>query len=98
MTVMTLKLTMEDIQLINAFYSVSNVQAKNCLVDGNTITFMVAEGVIGKAIGRQGAHIKELSAKLGKSIEIMPYATNGQEFIGKVLKMYNIPFKTCKVT
>lgn len=92
-----LKISMEEIQLINALYSVSNVQAKHCMVEGNTVTFLVEEQAIGKAIGRQGANIKKLGGKLNKSVEILPFATEGKEFTSKALKMYKIMVEEMEV-
>ena len=88
-----MKITKDEIQLINALYSVASVQAKNCLVDGNTVAFLVDEKAMGKAIGRQGANIKSLSSRLGKAVEILPYASTGQDFVRKVLKTYKIKLK-----
>jgi NusA-like KH domain protein len=81
---------MEEIQLINALYSVSNVQAKHCMIEGSTVTFLVDEQAIGKAIGRQGANIKKLGGRLNKAVEILPFATDGKDFTSKALKMYKI--------
>jgi len=85
-----LKISTDEIQLINALYSVSNVQAKHCMIEGNTVTFLVDELAIGKAIGRQGVNIKKLGGRLNKSVEILPFAMDGREFAAKALKMYRI--------
>lgn len=69
-----MKLTMDDILLMNALTQVSGVSAKDCLVNGNLVSFFVNEKDMGKAIGRKAVNIKELESKLKRKIEIVAYS------------------------
>ncbi len=69
-----MKLTMDDILLMNALTHVSGVSAKDCLISGNLVSFFVNEKEVGKAIGRKAVNVKELEQKLKRKIEIVAYS------------------------
>lgn len=74
---------MEDILLINAFEKISRVSAKDCIVKGNIISFLVKGKEVGKAIGKKAMNVKELEKKLKKKIEIIGYYEKPEEVLSK---------------
>ena len=76
-----MKLAMEDILLINALETVSRVSAKDCIIRGDIISFLVNEKEIGKAIGKKAENMKELEKKLKKRIEIVGFYEEPQNMV-----------------
>lgn len=74
---------MEDILLMNAFEKISKVSAKDCIVNGDIISFLVNEKEIGKAIGKEAVNVKELKKKLKKRIEIIGYYKKAEDVLSK---------------
>jgi N utilization substance protein A len=91
-----MKLGKQEIQLINAFDAVVNVNARDCYVDGNTVTFLVNEQDLGQAIGKQGANVRRMRQRIGKNVEIIPYASEAPTFLKKALAVYKIDVQEIK--
>jgi N utilization substance protein A len=89
-----IKLSSDDIGLINLFESVTRAGVKDCIVDQlrGKITFVVNEGQAGMAIGKAGINIKTLQEKLKKRIEILEYSNDPIKFVANVfrpIKLHN---------
>lgn len=94
---MQLKLTKDEIQLINALDSTARITAKYCCADTSTVTFLVKEQDIGQAIGRNGSHIKKLRERLRKNVEIIPFTEEPVSFLQKTLAMFKVEFNEIEV-
>ncbi len=79
-----MKLGEQEIQLLNALSRVSRVEAKDCLVFEDRVSFLVKPGEMGKAIGKQGEKIKKLENALNKKIEIVEYRDTPAAFFAHV--------------
>lgn len=90
-----MKLTMDDILLMNALTQVSGVSAKDCLVSGNLVSFLVNEKEVGKAIGRKAVNVKELEQKLNKKIEIVAYSEKPENVVEST---FEVKVSSAKVT
>jgi N utilization substance protein A len=73
---------------IALFESVTGANVKDCIIDEdvNRIIFVVKEGDIGVAIGRQGKNIHLLEKMTGKRHEIIEHSENPAQFIKNALK------------
>jgi transcription termination/antitermination protein NusA len=80
---MNIKISHQEILYMTAFDNMTNVMAKNCVVDGDMITFVVDEKDVGQAIGKKGVTIKLLRDKLRKQVSVLPYAVKVKEFVEK---------------
>ena len=80
-----MKLSMDEIHLMNALSQVAKVSAKDCLVDGNTVSFLVKEEDVGKAIGKKAGNVRALQEKLNKRIEIIGWQEEPAKAISKAL-------------
>ena len=89
-----MKLTMDDILLMNALEKVTGVSAKDCLVEGQLVTFLVPHGLVGKAIGKQAVNVKMLEQRLNKRIEIVGYFEKPEEIFSNSLEVNFTSAKT----
>jgi N utilization substance protein A len=83
----TMKLSMDEIRLMNALENISGANAKDCIVTENMISFLVNEREVGKAIGKKASNVKMLEEKLKKRIEIIGFQENPEEMVKKALEI-----------
>jgi len=74
-------LNTRDLQLINAFESITHARVVDCFEAEDSINFIVKRGDLGKAIGKGGITISNARKKLGKRIVIIEDSDNPREFI-----------------
>jgi len=82
-----MKLTQDDLLLMSALEKISGVTPKDCIVNNNSIAYLVKEHDVGRAIGKNAQSVKELEKRLGKKIEIYGYGEKPEEMIAKALKV-----------
>lgn len=81
---------------MQALEKISGVSAKDCLVNGNLISFFVKEEEMGKAIGKGAANVKELEMRLKRKVELVgfyqkPENTIASAFEVKIESVKNTP-------
>ena len=104
-----IKIDRSSMELISLFNNISGAIIKDCLVFkspenyGEIIIFLVKKRDVGKAIGKNGEHVKDLMSKLQKKIDIIPFSEDLEEFIQFILnttknsiKVQNIEIKESK--
>jgi len=84
----SIRLTSKEMSYIALFENITSATAKDCIVDDelNRIIFIVKEGDIGAAIGKNGKNIRLLERMTGKKHEIIEHAENPAQFIKNALK------------
>jgi N utilization substance protein A len=84
---MTLKLTAEEMRHIALFEGLTGVHVKDCVIheSGGLITFVVKEGEMGLAIGKNGSKIKRAERLVGKNVEVVEYSEEPTVFVRNVL-------------
>lgn len=82
-----MKLTMNEILLMNALEKVTGVTPKDCLIEGRLVSYFVHEKDVGRAIGKQAVNVKSLEQKLNKRIEIVAYTQKPEEVFAKALEV-----------
>lgn len=88
-----IKIDRSSMELISLFNNISGAIIKDCLVFkspenynyNEIIIFLVKKQDVGKAIGKNGEHVKDLMAKLQKKIDVIPFSENLDEFIQFIL-------------
>ncbi|MHA1687955.1 MAG: NusA-like transcription termination signal-binding factor [Promethearchaeota archaeon] len=86
-----IKIDRESMELISLFNNISGAIIKDCLTfqlpndDSEVIIFLVKKEDIGKAIGRDGEHVKDLMARLQKKIDVIPFSEQLNKFIQYIL-------------
>jgi len=91
-----MRLTSDDIFYLNALNSASGANARDCVVQGNVISFLIRKEELGKAIGKEANAVKKLRQRLKMNVELLEYPENVGEFIKKAL--YNIKVKEVSVS
>jgi N utilization substance protein A len=92
---MTIEFTTETIRLLTLFENMTKVSVRDCFVNKNVIFFIVEEGKIGLAIGKNGSSIKNVERVIGKKVKVYEYSNNPIQFIknlipqSKEVKMIN---------
>jgi N utilization substance protein A len=83
-----IRLTSKEMSYIALFENMTGATARDCIVDDelNRIIFVVKEGDLGIAIGRNGKNIHLLERMTGKKHEVIEHAENPAQFIRNALK------------
>jgi N utilization substance protein A len=82
-----MKLSMDNILLMNAMEKITGVSPKDCLVENNLVSFFVPEKLMGKAIGKKAVNIKLMEEKLNKRIELIPFSEKPEDSFAKSLEV-----------
>ncbi len=85
-----MRLTTTEIRYMSLFESVTGALARDCIVDGDTVVFVVKEGNMGLAIGKNGRNVKRLEQILGKRVELVEYAPDLKQFLKNVFYPANV--------
>jgi N utilization substance protein A len=82
----SIKLTTDEMRLMSLFQSVTKVTARDCLDDQkyDRIIFVVNEGKMGLAIGKNGSNIKSLHNILKRNVELVEYFSDPSKFLKHV--------------
>ncbi|MFH1257876.1 MAG: NusA-like transcription termination signal-binding factor [Candidatus Micrarchaeota archaeon] len=79
------KLSMDDLQLMNALERITGARANDVIVDGDSLIYAVPDSEFGRAIGKHGANIERLQHALNKEVEIVKSPTSKEQFFGSLL-------------
>lgn len=85
-----MRLTSDEIFYLNALNSASGANARDCVVQGNVIAFIVKKEEMRRAIGKNGSAVKDLRQKLRLNVELLEYAEKPEDFIKKALYTVNV--------
>ena len=83
----SIKLTMDQMRMISLFQKITKVTPRDCLDDTkkDRLIFVVNEGKMGLAIGKNGSHIKSLQNMLKRNIELVEYYDDPIKFLKNML-------------
>jgi N utilization substance protein A len=88
-----IKLTSEELKYISLLESRTGCAVKDCIINGNDITFVVKEGDLGLAVGKKGAVVNRIKEELKKEIHIYEHSDDIARFIANLF----YPIKVEKV-
>lgn len=79
---MPVTLDTETIRLITLFENLTGAGVRDCLVDNENgvVYFVIDEGEVGKAIGRNGSSVKNTENLIKKDIKIFEFSENIEKF------------------
>ena len=82
-----IRLSDEEMRYITLFESITGATAKDCIIDneGNRIIFLIKQGEMGMAIGKNGVNIKRATKLIGKPVEVVEAADTPEELIKNAL-------------
>jgi N utilization substance protein A len=76
-----LEISQDDLGIINLFASICGVIPSDMVKEGKNYLFLVEPMMLGKAIGKEGANIKLLRARLGGNVMIAKDASGEEDFL-----------------
>jgi transcription termination/antitermination protein NusA len=79
-----IKLDSEVMGLIALFEQMTGAKVRDCIIEDKVI-FVIEENDMGKAIGKNGANIKNLEFKLKKKIKLVEHAHHVEKFVRSFL-------------
>ena len=84
---LSIKLTMDEMRKISLFQKITKVTPRDCLDDEkqDRLIFVVNEGKMGLAIGKNGSNIKSLQNLLKRNIELVEYYDDPIKFLKNML-------------
>ena len=75
---------------INLFEKVTRTRVKDCVEAEDKIIFMVDNGFISKAVGKNGENVSKLRKAIGKTIQIIEYSQDPLQFVKSVFHPYEV--------
>ena len=77
----------ETIGLVTLFESVTKATVKDCFIDGasDAVLFIVDEGQIGLAIGKNGASVKHVESLIKKNVKIFEFSKDLVTFVKNII-------------
>ncbi|MCD6403016.1 MAG: NusA-like transcription termination signal-binding factor [Candidatus Aenigmarchaeota archaeon] len=82
---MPLTLDTETIRLINLFENITGATVRDCIVEEGIVYYVVDEGKIRIAIGKNGSAIKSAEKIIGKKIKVFEFDKDPVKFVKKMI-------------
>ncbi len=76
-----IRLGIEEIKYMNLFETLTGARIKDCVQIQNAMGFLVTEGDMGLAIGKNGSNIEKVRQVIGKSVFVMEFSESPNNFI-----------------
>lgn len=76
---------METIGYINLFERITKAHVKDCFFENDKLVFIINPGDAGRAIGKAGANVKQVSAAIKKPIQIIEFSEDPVAFLKSLL-------------
>ena len=86
----SITLDADTMRLTNLFENQTKVGVKDCIAMDDKIIFVVNNGQIGKAIGKEGKNISKIRKILNKDVHIIEYSDDKEQFIRNVFVYYDV--------
>lgn len=78
-------LDQETFGLSSLMEKIARVRVKDCFKDEDTVYFVVGQGELWKALGKNTANVKKIQNELGKRIKIIEYRDEAVNFVKNVI-------------
>ncbi len=84
---MGIKISTDEIRYIGLFESMTGATVKDCIFEDNKnkIVYVVKEGDMGLAIGKNGVNAQRVKESLNKPIDIIEYSDDPEKFIKNII-------------
>ena len=82
--------TTQHLQYIKAFEDLTGAECKDCFEYHKRVAFVVKEGQVHKAVGKNAKKVKRVQKKLGQKIKVIEYSDDTGKFIENVLQPLNV--------
>jgi len=82
---MTITLDTETIRLLTLFENMTNAPVRDCFMNSDVVYYIVEEGNIGLAIGKNGNSIRNVEKVVGKRVKVFEYSRNPEKFVKNLI-------------
>jgi len=82
---MTIVFTTETIRFLTLFENVTNAPVRDCFITDDVIYYIVEEGKIGLAIGKNGNSIKNVERVVRKKVKVYEYSHDLETFVKNLI-------------
>jgi transcription termination/antitermination protein NusA len=71
-----IKLSSDQLSLMSLFQGMTGATARDCVIDDrrNRVIFVIAQGQMGLAIGKDGASVKKIERTVRRPVEVVEWA------------------------
>lgn len=83
-------LDQDTLRLIVMFEGMTGARVKDCLDQDGRQVFVVEDGDLGKAIGRQAQNLKRLRESLDREVEIVGYSADRAQFVKNLFHRFEL--------
>ena len=73
------------IRTLNMCESITDVEARDCIINDEEVYFIVPDGKAGMAIGKGGKIVQKVQNQLDKTVKIYEYSDNIGAFINNIV-------------
>ena len=80
-----MKLTLDSINNINLFENLTRAKVKDCFQEDGVLVFLVEEGNVKKALGKDSSNIDRISKILQKDIKIIAFSNDICKFVSNLI-------------
>lgn len=80
-----MKLTLESINNINLFENLTGAKVKDCFSEEGVLIFLVEEGNIKRALGKNNENINRVSKILKKEVRIVGFSNDVCKFVSNLI-------------
>jgi N utilization substance protein A len=81
----TITFNTETIRLLTLFENITDVPVRDCFTNKDVVYYIVDEGKIGLAIGKNGNSIKNVERVLGKRVKVFEFSKSPEKFIKNLI-------------
>ena len=82
---MTITFNTESIRLLTLFENITNAPVRDCFMNNDVVYYIVEEGKIGLAIGKNGNSIKNVEKVVGKKVKVFEYSKKPENFVKNLI-------------
>lgn len=92
MSSMKISLSNEELRYISLFEELTGVTPRDFVKsgDGSIYTFVVDEGDMGKAIGKNGRNIRKVRQKIDEKVNVVEYSDDPKKFLENIFPSVEI--------
>ncbi|MGC9307655.1 MAG: NusA-like transcription termination signal-binding factor [Thermoplasmatota archaeon] len=87
---MEIRLSNEEMQYIALAENVTNASFIDCIEMDDRVTFIVENGKLGKAIGKNAKNLKRLENMLNKEIKFVENDPDTEQFVRNLFKPFDV--------
>ncbi len=85
-----MKLTNDEIKSISLFEQLTGAIATDCILYESGVIFIVKEGEVGRAIGKNGSSINRVRTAFNRQVSVVEHATELSAFVANIFSTLKI--------